>query len=118
MKPVFVFDFDGVIVDSLGALYRVYTEFLEGFGHRGSPGEFDELNGPKLPEIITLLKARHSLPGSADSLLALYREKVSSLYHGACLVPGVKGVLDGIRRAGFPLALASSSSKQEIIAVL
>ena len=118
MKPAFVFDFDGVIVDSLGALYRVYLEFMADFGLRGNPGEFDDLNGPKLPEIVSILKARHALPGSPEDLLSLYLGKLGTLYHGVELIPGVEGVLDRIRRAGAPLALASSSKREAIMAVL
>ena len=29
---VFIFDFDGVIVDSVGSLYTIYLEFLSDFG--------------------------------------------------------------------------------------
>ena len=46
-KPVFIFDFDGVIVDSISSLYGIYLEFLREFGIEGNREEFDRLNGQK-----------------------------------------------------------------------
>ena len=61
-NTVFIFDFDGVIVDSLTALYETYINFLHKYGHDGNQSEFDFLNGPKLDFIVSYLKEKYDLP--------------------------------------------------------
>ena len=61
MRDIFIFDFDGVIVDSVSALKRIYYDFLAQFDKKGNDKEFDSLNGVKLADIIKTLKSNYKI---------------------------------------------------------
>jgi HAD superfamily hydrolase (TIGR01509 family) len=73
-------DLDGTLADSVPVLRRVYRRFLEHFGYEGNDVEFDRLNGPKLPEIIAILKTAYRLEMAAGELLDLYDCLVDQAY--------------------------------------
>src|SRR5690349_5776439 len=65
-------DFDGTIVDSVAILYEIYQNFLQKYGKKGTKEEFESLKGPTIPEVVKILKTKHKLDGSEDSLLKEY----------------------------------------------
>ncbi len=62
-----LFDFDGTLIDSISILFDVYSKFLSKYGFEGTLKEFNELNGPSLKEIITILKIKYSIKINEDS---------------------------------------------------
>ncbi|MBI2045810.1 MAG: HAD family phosphatase [Parcubacteria group bacterium] len=104
------FDLDGTLVDSVPAMYRIYLNFLETFGKIGTKEEFLELNGPALPEIISLLKKRYHLKDSEQSLMTLYKEAIARDY-GPSLEPvdGAEETLKALQDNGYALALVTSA---------
>ena len=115
---VFVFDFDGVIADSIGALRGIYYQFLESFGKVGSEAEFSRLNGPKLTEIVALLKRWHMLPPSEEVLLCQYMQRIHEHYSCTPLVDGVKDALGILAALGIPAAIATASVRKEVMEIL
>jgi HAD superfamily hydrolase (TIGR01509 family) len=115
---VFVFDFDGVIVDSINALYEVYIGFLREFGFKGNKEEFNVLNGPKISEIVSLLKEKHNINKSEQELSSVYCKNLSSIYKDARLNIGVEESLKMLKDNHIKIALASSSKKIEIESIL
>jgi HAD superfamily hydrolase (TIGR01509 family) len=109
-----VFDFDGVIADSVGALFKVYLEFLSQFGEIGTVEEFSELNGPKIPEIVALLQKKYRFPGSLEDLISRYLQKVSQAYLNLEPVPEAIETIAKLKAANVKMAIASSSTKDEI----
>lgn len=116
-KIVFIFDFDGVIVDSVNSLYGVYLDFLGEFGIKGNEKEFNLLNGPKLSEIVSFLKEKHNINKDENELLKTYLSKISLSYKNIKLNNGVKEILELLKAKKIKTVLASSSKKEEIIAV-
>ncbi len=114
---VFIFDFDGVILDSVGLLYGVYLDFLKQFGINGNKEEFNILNGPKIPEILLYLKEKYGLKNEIKDLSDIYYKKLSSAYEKAGLNEGVKEILNLLKNQNIPVALASSSKRKEIASV-
>lgn len=118
-KPiVFVFDFDGVVTDSVGALKEIYLQFLDSFDKKGSEAEFRLLNGPKLREIVALLKQWHNLAQSEDELLEHYMQRIREHYPSVSLFDGVRDALQRLTGLGIPTALATSSSREEVEKIL
>lgn len=115
---VFVFDFDGVVIDSVAALRKAYFQFLESFGSVGSEAEFQRLNGPKLPEIVSLLKRWHGLPPSEEELLTLYTHHIREHYAQVALFDGVRHTLEFLASIGIPTAIATASSRVEVEGLL
>ena len=118
-NPVcFVFDMDGVIVDTLATLYRNYLDILTLFGKSGSAQEFDRLNGSSLDEIVTHIATHHDLLGSEAAIRSRFEDGFSRLYEAPTLIPGVKQALQNISSAGVPIVIASSAGRETIASVV
>ncbi|QAZ67382.1 HAD family hydrolase [Solidesulfovibrio carbinolicus] len=108
--PMLYFDFDGVVADSVPAMYSIYSEFLFFYGVKPQPGEFERLNGPSLKEIVACLKHAHGLPGNAGELLARYEALRRDAYAERIKpFPDVPRVLDSLAAAGQTLHLVTAS---------
>ena len=118
MRDIFVFDFDGVIVDSVSALKRIYYDFLAQFDRKGNDKEFDSLNGVKLADIIKTLKSNYKLVLSEKTLFDIYNQKIMRMYENVALNKGVARTLEFLSNKGYKIALASSAKYLEIITVL
>lgn len=104
------FDFDGTLVDSVPAMYRIYLEFLKKFDRIGTKKEFLELNGPALPEIVSILKKRHGLQENESSLIALYKKAIARDYEPYLEpVDGAEEILETLQGNGYDLALVTSA---------
>ena len=90
---ILIFDFDGVIVDSVSSLYEVYIDFLEEFGIRGNQEEFNLLNGPKLSEIVSFLKNKYHIQKDEKELLRVYQNKIASIYKTIKLNEDIENIL-------------------------
>ena len=110
----FIFDFDGVVIDSVAVLRKAYFHFLDEFGVAGSEFEFQQLNGPKLTEIISLLKRWHRLPGSEEELFSRYMRRIREYYPAATPFNGVSKALMLLAERGIPVALATASPRHEV----
>jgi HAD superfamily hydrolase (TIGR01509 family) len=112
-KHVWIFfDLDGTLADSIPALHQVYLEFLGKFDKKGGKEEFEELNGPSLPEIVSILKARYGLVDENVSLINFYKEKILHAYKNTVKpMIGAKTVLEMLKSRGYKLSLVTSSEK-------
>lgn len=117
-NTAFIFDFDGVVVESVHALYRVYLRFLQDYGVRGSSEEFERLSGPNLDQIIKYLIDTYDLPGTHASLRQRYLGMLEGLYDGVGLIHGVREVLEFLGHLGISVAIASSCNRRDIESTL
>lgn len=118
MNNVFVFDMDGVLIDSIKLHYEVYSGFLQEFGISGTKEEFGSINGPKIREIVKILKNKHGLQHEDDDLLARYDRRMSEAYEQSKLTGGVEQLLRELEGKSFKIALASSSERKNIEFIL
>lgn len=104
------FDLDGTLADSIPALYQAHQDFLATFGIASDKAEFEQLNGPSLPEIIQFLKAKYKLTPDEDQLVALYRLGDRRAYT-QLVKPfnDVEAVLKGLKERKYQLALVTSA---------
>lgn len=115
---VFIFDFDGVVVDSVSLLYNTYFDFLNEFGIKGNKEECKLLNGPKLSAIVSFLKNKYHLQKEEKELLEIYQNKISSIYNNIKPNEGIENILEWLKNKNIKIDLASSSKKEEILSVL
>lgn len=115
---IFIFDMDGVIVDTVSESYAVYFSFLKSFGAEGDLEECKMLDGLKTEEIIHHAIRKHNLPGTEKDLLEKYLEKTKRVYDSTKLSNGVEEILKLLRKNNFKIALASSSKRVNIESVL
>lgn len=108
-----VFDWDGTLMDSVGAIVACTQQALADLGWSGiSDGAIRATIGLGLRDALASLfpEARH---GDSDRLLACYREH----WHGGFrdhpfLFPGVVNVLERLAKEGFLLAVATGKSRR------
>ncbi len=107
------FDLDGTLADSIPAMYQVYQDFLNGFNKRGTKKEFEELNGPSLSEIVSVLKARYSLLDDESLLADVYMEKISGAYKDIVKpMSGANDVLEVLKDKDCKILLVTSAGKE------
>lgn len=108
-----VFDWDGTLMDSVGAIVACTQKALADLGWSGiSDGAIRSTIGLGLRDALASLfpEARH---GDSDRLLACYREH----WHGGFrdhpfLFPGVVATLERLAEEGFLLAVATGKSRR------
>jgi HAD superfamily hydrolase (TIGR01509 family) len=107
------FDLDGTLADSLPAMYQIYLNFLNQFEKKGTRAEFEELNGPALPEIIMVLKIRYGLVDDEVFLIDLYKRQISDAYKNVVKpINGAADVLETLKNNGYKLLLVTSASRE------
>ena len=120
VRPAAVlFDCDGVLADSEHLVNRLVAEDLAPRGWCMSPAEAREtFLGLTLPAMIPMIEARTgaSMPhGWPDD----FKRRVADVMaREVSPVPGAADALGAVRAAGLPMAMASNSSRAELVAKL
>ncbi len=115
---VFV-DMDGTLLDTLPGLLQVYKKFLAEFNVKGTKGEFNDLNGLIVREVVDLLQFRHNLPLSCEELENKYRSLYYEFYKShPPLFPHALETLKYLKSRGFKLVLVTSASQSLVDMVL
>ncbi|WP_077598149.1 HAD family hydrolase [Olsenella urininfantis] len=107
-RPVVVFDFDGTLADTKGAIVRTATEVLLAHGlGEGELGDVGRIVGPPFPQAFSLVYGL-----SQDEALSIthdYRKIYERMGLEAWpLFPGMRELLERLRGSGRRLAVASS----------
>ena len=116
----FLFDWDGVIVDSSAQHEESWERLAEAEGRSLFEGHFKLGFGKKnafiIPNILKWTEDAAEIERLGDRKEAFYREIVEET--GLEPLPGVKAFLDELRKAGCPSCVASSTPRENIEAVL
>jgi HAD superfamily hydrolase (TIGR01509 family) len=114
-----IFDMDGVLVDSEPFGFEALRRVMARYGLGYSEDENAEFLGRTTLESCRILKDRHGLPDSAETLADFYIEgMLAQIAKGPIPMPGVPDVLERVRGRGYRLALASSAEVRLIHANL
>ena len=112
MIDAFIFDFDGLIVDTEWCEFVSIAEQFERYGHRYAVEHFQQFVGTAWPTGWTdELIAAVGEPLDATELHALRRRRRDEMLHATGVLPGVLELLDLAHANGTPLAVASSSTR-------
>ena len=112
-------DLDGTIIDSTDHLYNVYKAFLKEFNCRGSRKEFEKLNGPKLVEIISILKKRYNINEKKSNLIKNYNNKINFAYKNKIYPKkNTKKILTFLKQNQYKIGLVTSSNKKNTDLIL
>lgn len=108
-----VFDFDGLIVDSEGPVYRAWAEVYEEHGQELSLDFWKTVigHGPGYFDAVADLEARLARPLEGQAIRARRRAREAELMAAQPVLPGVVAWRDEAMAAGVRLAVASSSRR-------
>jgi HAD superfamily hydrolase (TIGR01509 family) len=110
---------DGVLVDSEPFGFEALRRVMARHGLPYEETENAEFLGRTTLESCRILKARHRLPESEETLAAWYLEgMLEQIGQGPIPMPGVPEVLERVHASGYRMALASSAELRIIDANL
>jgi len=120
MIKAVIFDLDGVLIDSEPLHCRADTQLLRELGADPSANYFDRFTGWTDAAMWEAIKTDYHLTKSIDQLMKMQVPiKLNLLKEGDFkATPGIAELLEEIKTAHLPIAIASSSPKIFIEAVL
>jgi HAD superfamily hydrolase (TIGR01509 family) len=111
-----IFDFDGLILDTEGPDFESWQETYRSYGAAlsfaewarwiGTMGDFDPYD---------YLEKQLGHPVDRAAVRGMRRARFAELMADKSILPGVRGYVDGARRLGLKLGIASSSSREWIL---
>lgn len=108
-----VFDFDGLILETEGAVYQSWRELFQAHGHDLPLSVWSDCIGrPEgFYDAMADLEKLAGQPLDRDALLARQRQRHYELLEAEEVLPGVEALIQEARDQGLKLAVASSSSQ-------
>lgn len=116
----FIFDMDGVIIDSEPIHFEIDIKTMEHFGVKISKEELEKYVGMTNPEMWKLIKNEHSIIESIDEIISYQLENKIEVLRGLDIEPieGIKELLFQLKNENIAVAVASSSPRRFIEEVL
>lgn len=112
-----IFDFDGVLANSVPVYRRAVIETMEGLGVTGSQSAM--IDDGDTRTVARQLIDHHNLNVELESLTgAIERNALDQLLTVPSIVPGARELLTGLTTLGVPLAIASLAPRRNILTVL
>lgn len=111
LKPLgFLFDFDGVVADSISLHLRAWDLACEEiFGSALSPERRQRIVGMATREIVELLCSDWAAPHRGTALGQLKRDRLAEMRADVPLLPGARGAFALLDRLGLPYGIASNA---------
>ncbi len=115
-----IFDMDGVIIDTEPIHHHAFfAEFAE-LGITVSAAQYATFLGKSTRNVFQTLKEQHQLPQDVETMVQRKRELFNEVFDTDAtldLLPGVRPLIEDLRRHGVQLVVASSASKATIARV-
>jgi beta-phosphoglucomutase-like phosphatase (HAD superfamily) len=113
-RPV-IFDCDGVLVDSEALSWEAWSSAIEVRGGTVTDADVRELTGRTAQAVAEALIARSGLSVDVDGLLEHVHVETAALFRGRLeAFEDAEDTVDHLYRIGFPLAIASSSTRARL----
>jgi beta-phosphoglucomutase family hydrolase len=120
MTKAFIFDMDGVIIDSEPIHFEVDQITAKHFGVDMTREDLERFVGMTNPEMWTIIRQEHGIPHTVDEIIAFQSVRKRQYLDEADIgpIPGIVELLEELRRNRIAIGLASSSPRSFIEAVL
>jgi len=107
-----IFDLDGLLVDSEPLAANAMKGFLAGYGIEPDPMIQSRMLGRRLSEAIAIAREVYRLPAELEVLSEEYSiARMAALRGSVRAFPGAAEILQSVRAAGIPMALATSGMR-------
>lgn len=114
-----IFDLDGVLWDGEPLYHEAFNIVLAPYGHRVDDDDYSQIIGLAVEVCWDWLRRRFNLTDPTDHFLHAYDRTVLELLERPIEpLPGVRPLIDELRRRGVPMAVASASLRQWVDATL
>lgn len=118
MKYAYIFDFDGVLADSMEAHFACYKQALEEVNVPVDREQFYRQAGMTGIEQITYFADKAGVDVSAQDVYARKREIWNNSEHNATPIRCNIDLMKLLQQAGHPVAIASGSSRPSILPIM
>lgn len=122
MKQAFIFDLDGVVVDTARYHCQAWKELAETLGFELPESVGEHIKGVSRMDSLEIVLAAGRITGLSDQDKMKMADKKNSIYQRlisnlSCLdiLPGIAGFLKQIREEGYGTALGSASRSGNLI---
>ncbi len=116
-----IFDMDGVIIDSEPIYFKIQQKIFNQLGFSISEAEYDEFIGAGMHLMWQILKRNKNLEQSIEELVNMNNETVYHSFKNLSTLspmPYFKEFIENCIDRKFKIALASSTAKRTIMAIL
>lgn len=114
-----IFDVDGVLLDSMPVWEEIGERYLKTQGKEAKPGLRDILFPMSLEQAAVYLIRKYGLPKRADQVVGEVNDMIRKFYaEEAGLKNGVRSYLEQFQKAQIPMAIATSSGRENVSAAL
>ena len=116
MIKAVIFDFDGTIIDTETAWYKVFKDAYEKYGVDLTLTTYSQCLGTSLQTFnpYTHLSTHHAIPIDLDEFRAMILQNYEKLIEQESMRPGILNLLQEAKAAGLKIGLASSSHRDWI----
>ncbi|GIO66362.1 HAD family hydrolase [Paenibacillus cookii] len=120
MEHAFIFDMDGVIIDSEPIHFDVDIRTLSHFGVETNEQELERFVGMTNPEMLGIFKQERNLPHTVEEMIEYQLNLKMNILKNLEIEPiaGVVALMEQLRGMNIPMAVASSSPRVFIEGVL
>lgn len=115
-----IFDMDGVIIDTEPIHHQAFLAAFAELGIAVSAAEYATFLGKSTRNVFQLLKQKYGFPQEVEAMVLRKRELFNEVFDTDAtldLLPGVRPLIEDLRRHGVQLVVASSASNATIARV-
>jgi len=113
-----IFDFDGVLVDTVDDLFNVYWEIIGDLGLKNSDQDTSKLNGLTIRQICNEIIRINNIAIDFDDLLSMYYKKLDRLYSYCEVIDSSVNLVKFLYDKKTTLSIASGCPEKYIHMVL
>ncbi|MFY0642737.1 MAG: HAD family phosphatase [Bermanella sp.] len=122
MRLGIVFDFDGVLVESLNKLLDLYVLVCNQFNERNKlidvDLDFKELNGKNIHEISEFISNKYSISSITDEIEVFYNSRLLDIYNDMVIESPILDLIMFVKSKGIEMSIASGCDTHLIERVL